>query len=223
MTEARTFYTRENNGTGWFVGIIVALALLAIGYLVFSTDNPPVAPLPSAHVKVETVKGHGSATHIGGGYYVTAAHVVAGVSEVSLPIDGLSAPAHQVLDVLWANATHDIALLRGPADRNSVPLACVTPAVGQRGLFVGNPGPLEAITTEATVAGTSRDFAAWKVMVPVDGSAAPGMSGGAFVVDGEVQGVVVGVMVANIGMFPSLYGITGIVPGSVVCSLMARE
>lgn len=37
----RTTYTRESNGTGWFVGIIVALALLAIGYLVFSANSSP--------------------------------------------------------------------------------------------------------------------------------------------------------------------------------------
>ena len=35
----RTTYVRESNGTGWFVGIIVALALLAIGYLVFSANS----------------------------------------------------------------------------------------------------------------------------------------------------------------------------------------
>lgn len=35
----RTAYTRESSSTGWFVGIIVALALLAIGYLVFSANN----------------------------------------------------------------------------------------------------------------------------------------------------------------------------------------
>ncbi|MDB5622110.1 MAG: hypothetical protein JWR39_673, partial [Devosia sp.] len=34
----RTTYVRESSGTGWFVGIIVALALLAIGYLVFSAN-----------------------------------------------------------------------------------------------------------------------------------------------------------------------------------------
>lgn len=37
----RTVYARESNGTGWFVGIIVALALLAIGYLVFSANSGP--------------------------------------------------------------------------------------------------------------------------------------------------------------------------------------
>lgn len=38
---ARTRYTRESNATGWFVGIIVALALLAIGYLVLSANSVP--------------------------------------------------------------------------------------------------------------------------------------------------------------------------------------
>jgi hypothetical protein len=37
----RTTVTRESNSTGWFVGIIVALALLAIAYLVFSANSQP--------------------------------------------------------------------------------------------------------------------------------------------------------------------------------------
>lgn len=37
----RTIYSRESNSTAWFVGIIVALALLAIGYLVFSANSGP--------------------------------------------------------------------------------------------------------------------------------------------------------------------------------------
>ena len=37
----RTTYTRESNATGWFVGIIVALALLAIGYQVYSANSGP--------------------------------------------------------------------------------------------------------------------------------------------------------------------------------------
>ncbi|MET3924501.1 hypothetical protein [Devosia sp. 2618] len=43
----RTVYTRESSGTGWFVGIIVALALLAIGYLVFSANSGPTTPAVS--------------------------------------------------------------------------------------------------------------------------------------------------------------------------------
>jgi hypothetical protein len=40
----RTVYRRESSSTGWFVGIIVALALLAIGYLVFSANSGPSTP-----------------------------------------------------------------------------------------------------------------------------------------------------------------------------------
>lgn len=40
----RTIYSRESSSTGWFVGIIVALALLAIGYLVFSANSGPSTP-----------------------------------------------------------------------------------------------------------------------------------------------------------------------------------
>jgi hypothetical protein len=41
---------RESNSTGWFVGIIVALALLAIGYLVFSANSGPTAPATTVDV-----------------------------------------------------------------------------------------------------------------------------------------------------------------------------
>lgn len=63
----RTVYTRESNSTGWFVGIIVALALLAIAYLVFSANSQPststvdinntpavTTPLPSAPADTTT-------------------------------------------------------------------------------------------------------------------------------------------------------------------------
>ena len=45
----RAVYTREGSGTGWFIGIIVALALLAIGYMVFSAGN---APAPTTDIDV---------------------------------------------------------------------------------------------------------------------------------------------------------------------------
>jgi len=41
VNRTSTTHTRESSATGWFVGIIVALALLAIGYLVFSANSTP--------------------------------------------------------------------------------------------------------------------------------------------------------------------------------------
>jgi hypothetical protein len=45
----------ESGSTGWFVGIVVAIALLAVAYLVFSANSQPsttkpVAPASSSEV-----------------------------------------------------------------------------------------------------------------------------------------------------------------------------
>lgn len=44
---SRPAYVRESNGTAWFVGVIVVLALLAIGYLVFSANSGPASSAAS--------------------------------------------------------------------------------------------------------------------------------------------------------------------------------
>lgn len=51
---ANTNDARESSSAGWFVGIIVALALLAIGYLVFSTGANE--PLRAPAATTETAK-----------------------------------------------------------------------------------------------------------------------------------------------------------------------
>jgi S1-C subfamily serine protease len=216
-TQSETTYTAESNGTGWFVGIIVALTLLAIGYLVFSAnDRPAASPLLSPHIKVQTAVAHGSATHIGGGLFVTAAHVVGSSKAVT------TGPTS--LEVLWANKTYDIALLRGPLnDFGALPLLCVTPHPGETAYAYGNPMDLEGIATQVQIAGTARETDLWKMVVPVDGALAPGMSGGGIVAAGRLIGVTVGVSIASLGGFPSLYGVGFIVPGSVVCDLMGRN
>jgi cytoskeletal protein RodZ len=61
----RPVYTRESSATGWFVGIVVALALLAIGYLIFAANttttpstveinNTPAIEAPTTSPMVET-------------------------------------------------------------------------------------------------------------------------------------------------------------------------
>ena len=40
-TNRTNIYSRESSSTAWFVGIIVVLALLAIGYLIFSANSGP--------------------------------------------------------------------------------------------------------------------------------------------------------------------------------------
>lgn len=208
-------YAERDNGTAWFVGIIVALALLAIGYLVLSANNSVAyAPLTSPHVKVVTAKGHGSATHIGDGLFVTAAHVV--TDQPSATVDG------EQVEILWVNRQYDIALLRGPSAHATMPMSCTVPSVGTQALAYGNPGNLESISTSIRVAGAARQLDMWKVAVPVDGALAPGMSGGGAIAGGQLVGVIVGVAIVPLGFTPSLYGVGFIVPSSVVCDLLGR-
>lgn len=194
-------------------GMTAAVVLLGIYALFQPTTLPP--PLTSAHVKIVLPAGHGSATHIGDGLYITAAHVVDGQTE--LTING--AP----VQVMWANKEYDIALVRGSADAAFVPLACITPQVGDQGIAHGNPMMFEDITTTLTVAGDVRTIGDWKSALPMDGTMAPGMSGGGGVMGGHVAGVNVGVALAPAGAgFPSYYGISIVVPASVVCDLLGR-
>jgi len=49
-----TTYTRESRGTGWFVGVIVVLALLAIGYLIYSSNMGTTTDFGDVAPSVET-------------------------------------------------------------------------------------------------------------------------------------------------------------------------
>lgn len=209
LSNEESAYLRQSSGSGWFVGIIVALALLAIGYLVFSANDTKPSGLLSPYVKIETNSGHGSATHIGDGYFVTAAHVVA--RQGGLRIKATDNSIHD-LEIMWFNQTYDVALLRvAKHDRfASVPMSCSIAAVGTRGESHGNPMFIENITTNLVVAGSVRSFGdTWPVAIPVDGALA---------------GVNVGVLLAPTGgLSASMFGVNVVVPSSVVCDLMGRK
>ena len=50
MSDEYGVHYRSSDHTGWFVGVIVTLALLAIGYLVFS-PNPTKSPVVEEQVR----------------------------------------------------------------------------------------------------------------------------------------------------------------------------
>lgn len=196
-------------------GAAFAAALLIPAYVAVHAPGANYAPLTSAHVKVETATGHGSATHIGDGLYVTAAHVVKDVDTVK--INGVESA------VLWANKSYDIALVSGPSQANIVPLACYDAAVGEVGIAHGNPLFFTDISTTLAVAGEARTLNTWKLAMPMDGTMAAGMSGGGWVINGFLAGVNVGVAMAPTPVgFPSFFGISIVVPSSVVCDLLGR-
>lgn len=204
-----------------FVTATVAFAGVGI-WLAFNSQTvrsvlyPPTVALLDSHVQIDSQTGHGSATHIGNGLFVTAAHVVNGTKFVKI--------GDTELEVLWLNTAYDVALLRGPeTDYKTTPMVCDTPKVGAIGVSYGNPMQLADIQTTVRVAGVAQAVGLWKVAIPVDGSIGPGMSGGAFEIDGKLVGINVGAFLAPANGFPSFYGLSAIVPSSVICSLMGWE
>lgn len=200
--------------TSAFVGLL--LALLA-GVLVTAPRGPE---LPGSTVKVLAGRGHGSAVHIGNGYYITATHVVGKETDVEVKTDdGLLSKA----TVLWSNKAYDIALLRGPDDVQAAELDCRVASEGEAIHARGNPMDLEFIDAQGYVAGAERTIGPWESGLPVDMTIIMGMSGGpVFDADGDVVGIMVGVLVAPLGFGGSLTGLGTIVPASAVCALLGR-
>jgi len=201
--------------TSAFVGLL--LAVLAGGLV----TAPRGTELPGSTVKLIAAQGHGSAVHIGNGYYITAMHVVGTETKVKIKTDdGLLSDA----TVLWGNKAHDIALVRGPDDVASADLDCRVADEGEVISARGNPIDLEFINAGGHVAGIERPIGPWASALPVDMTIVMGMSGGpVFDADGDVIGIMVGVLVAPMGFGGSLTGMGTIVPSSAVCSLLGRS
>lgn len=199
----------------------IAATLLILVTALFFTLPPGDANHPGETVKILVSSGHGSGVHIGDGYIVTAAHVVTTETSVKIKLDDST---EQPGEVLWVNKTYDVALIRTNATMRAAPLRCGIPYPGEILNAVGNPLAIEFIRTEGRVAGVAREMGPWKLVVPVDITIIMGMSGGpAFDTGGNVVGVNVGVAIAQLGFSPSLTGIGFIVPGKVICELLARS
>lgn len=226
MAYAETRFSSRPADTGWFVGIIVALALLAIGYLVFSANQPLLLAGASSTVKVELAQGHGSGVHIGDGLILTAAHVASEGAVVKLKLDD---GTERDATVVWASKASDISLLRtSPDGLSASSLNCSPLVVGQSVTARGNPLDLEFITTYGHIVGKAVTVQNWAAAAPTDLTILPGMSGGPlFNAAGEVVGINVAVMIAPIVAQVPLGGaFTGIgffVPAEHVCGLLGRS
>lgn len=89
---------------------LAAFALCAAACVLFVFLAVPAAsvPLASFSVKIDMDEGHGSGSHIGSGFVLTAAHVVDGRA----PKVVTSAGNRQDAEILWINRQYDVALLR---------------------------------------------------------------------------------------------------------------
>lgn len=205
--------------------VIAAVALVAAFLLAGAASLPSTAGAPSgAVVKVLLDKGHGSAAHIGGGLYLTAAHVVRDQENIRIKtLNGAVGSA----EMLWQSKEYDVALIRAThlENKEHLDLECRQPAFGEDLEFRGNPLNLEHISTWGKAAGKPTTFDGfWREALPVHGTVIPGMSGGAVLdAQGDLVGINVGTMVVPIGFAGGPAAIGYIVAGDVICELLGRS
>lgn len=206
----------------WAQALCAVVAVVSLVWVGLGRPGYSAAPAPIASfaVKIDFPEGHGSGSHIGHGYILTAAHVVEGRVPKVLTDTGVE----KDVAVLWINKDYDVALLRiaDYDDVASIPLSCSELPVGTRYVAYGNPGAVEFVSSAGTVVGKAEARGPWRSVVTINGTLVMGMSGGGVVSNGRVVGVSVGVQSVQLGFSSSITGFGFVVPGSVVCELLAR-
>ncbi|WP_174020386.1 S1C family serine protease [Agrobacterium fabrum] len=207
--------------TAFLVALFLVVA--ATSAAAYALLPPPAsAATESATVKIQVNDGHGSGVHIGNGFIVTAAHVVGDAKDVQVKAKG---GEFRKADVLWINKAHDIALLRtSPDGMGSAHMSCVAAKAGSPIVAYGNPLAIEFVAAYGKIAGEARTTGPWKSVYVTDITTVMGASGGpVFAENGDLIGITVGVMTAQIGFSGSLAGYGFVVPSSEVCGLLARS
>lgn len=205
----------------YYFGAIIALFILLLAWLYADPGLPTYPPTEATVVKVVLKQGHGSGVSIGGGYVLTAAHVVKGVNTVTLKTkDGKTRQA----EVLWANTEYDVALLRTDDKKlEAASLDCRIAPEGASIISYGNPLQVEFAAAYGHIAGSPRKFGPWGSVFVTDITTVMGQSGGpVFDEGGKLIGLTVGVMGAPLGFSMSLVGYGFVVDSRSICGLMAR-
>lgn len=154
-------------------------------------------------------RAHCSGVHLGDGRVLTAAHCVRNQDVTKLEVDGF-----QVFRALEVNPDLDYAVLQVPdlVGTPASPMSCEPLQLFQQLILVSEPQGFDNIYTYATVSSDVRPFAQWKFVQFVQGTAAPGSSGGPlYREDGTVAGILV-------GGFTPFGGTFLIVPAYSICS-----
>lgn len=190
---------------------ISAIPALAFAYLTFSPFK--YSPPPSPHVKItRSDGGHGSGTHLGNGFILTANHVVQG--QVGLEIVTLSGDILKA-EIVSQSESNDTAVLRivGPYNLGVAYTQCRDPAVREPVFATGNPHDLINVRTQGHVARKVEPTWILDRAVVIDMTVAPGMSGGAVQ---DIRGYIVGIVAAVINGA----ALTLAVPPSAFCPIL---
>jgi serine protease Do len=196
--------------------LLTALLAACICASVAHADVPP-APLAESTVVVLGEDSLGSGFYIGGGVFVTAAHVVENLTSVKLELSDERTARGKVI---FIDARADLAFVLAPVvDVNVALIACRASVLGEEISVRGNPAGVRFISTWGRVAGAARQLGPWAIVTPINVSAAGGNSGGpVFDTQGKVIGVLVGLGTSGGTMFsPGAPFISLAVPSLSVC------
>lgn len=198
------------------IASLVGVFALFVGFAFHVIQDQEKPNLPGSVVKVLLEQGHGSGVHIGKGYIVTAAHVVAGNKTVKIKTDK---GGEDEADVLWFNRDYDIALIRTNAKLQTSRISCEPLPHGSITHAIGNPSNQEFISTWGRVSGHAIDTP-WKVAIVADITIVPGMSGGGLFDESDrLVGILVGTMARGMG---GLIPVGYVVPTSAFCGMLGR-
>lgn len=217
-----------------WVAAFAAVVLFGI-FMVFMIAITPTTPLieSDSTVYVDLGGGHGSAVHIGDGYFLTANHVVDNVETVTL-IDSNDLE-WEAVEVLWTNEKYDVALLYNPSQSqflgtlrelaiDSAELSCEPPSLGDEVWLRGNPVDIRDAQTYGHVASGPMEAGPWGEVITIGAPIGPGMSGGGlFNANDELVGINVGAPLFSIGQGGSTMGLGYSVPANILCHLLAKE
>jgi S1-C subfamily serine protease len=196
-----------------FPGILAPLAIILP--LAISHISPPQPEPDTSAVLIKLIQGHGSGVHIGGGYILTAKHVIEGAETVE--IEERSGKVSRAT-VLWAHGVEDIGLVHTNHYENMAvaDLACRDAIIGEVIYAIGNPLMRKFVMTKGTIGGPAEPLAETKeTLLTADITLAPGMSGGPiFSADGKVIGF-------TKAFFTASPGLALIVPATIACRMLA--
>jgi S1-C subfamily serine protease len=163
-------------------------------------------------------RGVGTAFHVGNGYFVTSAHVIAGARDVMLEDSNRTLekpnPSAKKASVVGSDTLTDIAVLKTDAPSKTLEWATELPEIGSSVYAIGNPfGRAPGSFSSGIVSGSERVFSAEGLtlvhLLQTDAAINPGNSGGPLL---NAQGQVVGINAAIIGGAGSSAGVGFAVP-----------
>jgi len=176
-----------------------------------------------AEGKVTFRRASCSATHIGGGLFLTAAHCASTPNQPQYFFTGVEEPTPETepAQMLWRSPEYDIALYYAPEageGRAERVLSCSGDLPeGAEVEHIGWPKGVRVHTYGRVAGVTGDEFNLWKRAQIINLSAAPGSSGGA-VISTET-----GELVGMLNGGPAPFGAVAImVPSSVICGLLGR-